>query len=137
MYYRKMTNTKQETLKEKIQSIKEDIQMMKIVRPGSISKQYNVCGKLTCACKDKEHPKKHGPYYVLSYRHRGKTRTEFIRQPFVADVEEWTDDYKRLWKMIDKWIDFSIKLSKLEMKDSDSSQVKKNPNPRTNKTGKN
>ena len=120
-----MTNTKQDRINEKIEWIKEELAMMTILRPGSLSKQYNVCGKLGCACKDKENPKKHGPYDVLSFRHRGKNRTEFIRKEFVGDIKEWTADYQKLWKMIEKWVDLSIDLSKLQMKESEVARPKK------------
>ena len=113
-----MTQLKQKQLKQEIKSIKNELEKMAIVRPGSLSKQYNVCGKSGCACKDKDNPKKHGPYYVLSYRHRGKNRTEFIRKPFVGDVKEWVGNYQKLRDVIDKWIDCSIELSKMEMKEA-------------------
>lgn len=114
-----MINAKQERIKEKIEWIKEELKMMTIVRPGSLSKQYNVCGKLGCACKDKENPKKHGPYHVLSFRHQGKNRTEFIRNQFVGNIKEWTGDYRKLWKLIEKWAGLSIELSKLQMKEAE------------------
>jgi len=44
------------------------------MRPGSLSKQYSVCGKAGCRCVDREKPRKHGPYYQLSYVHRGAHR---------------------------------------------------------------
>ena len=113
-----MKQLKQERIKQEIESIKEKLKMLTIVRPGSLSKQYNVCGKPSCACKNKEAPKKHGPYYVLSFRHRGKNRTEFIRKQFIGNVKGWTGDYKKLLKLIDQWIDLSIELSKLEMKEA-------------------
>ena len=106
----------QEKIKEQINSIKEDLGMIMILRPGSLSQQYNVCGKKECACKNKKDPKKHGPYNILSYRHRGKNHTEFIRKQFINDTKEWSKDYQLFLKLIDKWIDLSIKLSKLEMK---------------------
>jgi len=110
-----MKQQKRERIEQEIEWLKEELEMMMIVRPGSLSKQYNVCGKPGCACKAKTKPKKHGPYYILSYRHRGKNRTEFIRKQFVSDVKEWTGDHKTLWKLVDKWIDLSIALSKAEM----------------------
>ena len=108
--------TKQKKLVSEIEWVKEEIGRILILRPGSLSQQYNVCGKKDCVCKDKKAPKKHGPYNKLSYRHRGKNHTEFIPDKFINDAKEWTADYKTLGKLIDKWVDHSISLSKLEMK---------------------
>lgn len=118
--------TKQELLIAKINWIKEEIGMMQVIRPGSLSKQYNVCGKRDCACKDKNEPKKHGPYHILSYRHRGKNHTEYINKKFIEDTKEWVDDYKKLQKLVDQWIDYSLALSKLMMKDSLEGESVKN-----------
>ena len=57
-------------LLKKIESIKQKIIELEEMRPGSLSKQYNVCGTPNCKCKDKEKPQKHGPYYQLSYTHK-------------------------------------------------------------------
>ena len=56
--------------------------------PGSISEQWNICGTQGCKCKDPNHPVKHGPYYQLSYTYRGKSRTEFVRKEFLAQVRK-------------------------------------------------
>ena len=56
------------------------------VLPGSLSKQWNVCGSPGCRCKDPQHPRRHGPYYQLSYTLRGKSSTVFVRAEDVAEV---------------------------------------------------
>ena len=56
------------------------------VLPGSLGKQWNVCGSPGCRCKDPKHPRRHGPYYQLSYTLRGKSSTVFVRAEDVAEV---------------------------------------------------
>lgn len=56
------------------------------VLPGSLSKQWNVCGSPGCKCKDPKHPRRHGPYYQLSYTLRGKSSTVFVKREDVAEV---------------------------------------------------
>lgn len=48
-------------LQEKIERIKKQLAAIDDMTPGSVSKQYNVCGSPSCRCKDPVHPKKHGP----------------------------------------------------------------------------
>jgi len=86
------------------------------VRPGSISKQYNVCGKLGCKCKDKDNPQKHGPYYILSYRYEGKNTTEYINPGYVKTVERQIKNYAAMTELINKWVGVCIQKSKLENK---------------------
>jgi hypothetical protein len=45
------------TLERQIEKTKQALGDM---RPGSLSTQYNVCGKLGCRCKA-DPPQKHGP----------------------------------------------------------------------------
>jgi hypothetical protein len=47
--------------------------------PGSIKKQWNVCGIAGCRCKDPENPQKHGPYNQLSFTLAGKSTTMFVK----------------------------------------------------------
>ena len=47
--------------------------------PGSIKKQWNVCGMPGCRCKDPENPQKHGPYFQLSFTLAGKSTSMFVK----------------------------------------------------------
>jgi hypothetical protein len=107
---------KKEQLREEIEKIKTEIGRLDILRPGTTSQQYTVCGKENCACTDEKNPKKHGPYYRMSYRHDGKYRTEFTKEVDLPQMKKWNKNYRFLDKLIKKWIKLSIELSKLEMK---------------------
>jgi hypothetical protein len=48
--------------------------------PGSISEQYNVCGKANCRCKDEVAPRKHGPQLKLGFTLCGKSSTLVIKK---------------------------------------------------------
>jgi len=62
--------------------------------PGAIRLQYSVCGKEGCACKNKNNPRKHGPYNQLSFSTKGKSSTMFIKNPDLKTAEEMTEAYK-------------------------------------------
>jgi len=106
----------QEELLKKIKEIKKQILKIGEMRPGRISKQFNVCGTPKCKCKDKKNPQKHGPYHYLSFNYGKKDSTQFIRHEFVPMVKAQTDEYRKFKKLIDAWIKLSIKLTDNKLK---------------------
>jgi hypothetical protein len=96
-----------------IRRIKEKILAIDKMRPGSLSEQFNVCGNPNCRCKDPDHPKKHGPYYQISYTRKGKSTTEFVRKEMLASVKKELKAYQKFKELTDAWIDLSIKIGKL------------------------
>ena len=105
--------TKITQLQERIERIKAKISDIGEMTPGSISKQFNVCGNPKCKCKDPDNPKKHGPYFQLSYTRRKKSTTEFVKKEMVADVRNQLKNYQTFKKLTEEWIDLSIQIRKL------------------------
>ena len=103
-------------LLEKIEVIKEKMAGLAEIRPGTLTEQYNVCGNPSCRCKDKKNPKKHGPYYQLSYTRYGKSTSKFVKKENVDKVKKQIRDYKLLMKLKDEWIDLSIEIAKIKRK---------------------
>ena len=103
---------KQGQLEARIERIKEKILALGELRRGSLTQQYNVCGTPGCRCKGNP-PRKHGPYYQLSFIHRGKNTSEFVRRENLARVKRQLRNYERLGKLIDEWIDVSRELARL------------------------
>ena len=102
-------------IEKRIERIKKELNGIGEMRPGSLSKQFNICGTPGCKCKDPKNPKKHGPYYQLSYTHKRKSTTQFIRPQFVDEVERQIKTYKTFRKLIDEWIDLALKHSKMKL----------------------
>lgn len=99
-------------LETKIDRIKQELRSIGPMRPGSLSKQYSVCGKPGCRCVDPSRPRKHGPYYQLSYVHRGKSTTQFVRPAFLSEVRTQLANYKRFRRLVDQWVHVSLELSR-------------------------
>lgn len=99
-----MSQGKLERLEEAIQGIKREIGKLGALRPGSLSKQ---------ARKTKT---TYGAYWHLSYTHRGKGHTQYIRDAFVPQVKAEVSNFKRFRKLIDRLITLSIERSQLRMK---------------------
>lgn len=103
-------------LEEKIKIVKNKIDKISSMRPGNITKQYNVCGSPGCACKDEKDPKKHGPYYKLNYQHQGKSKTVFIKEKNVKKIALENKNYKLFKKLSQLWISLEIDKSNLLIK---------------------
>jgi hypothetical protein len=104
-----------QSIQERIQQIKAELAALGEMRPGSLSKQYNVCGKPNCRCKDPQNPQRHGPYYQLSWVHRGKSTTQFIRRPFVRQVRAQIATYNTFRKLTDEWVNLALRLAQANL----------------------
>ena len=104
-------------LEPRIERIKQDLRSIGPMRPGSLSKQYSVCGKPGCRCVDPTRPHKHGPYYQLSYVHRGKSTTQFVRPAFLSEIRAQLANYKRFRRLVDRWVHLSLEISRRRLEE--------------------
>jgi hypothetical protein len=102
------------TLRTQIAAIKRELAQLEELRPGSLSRQYNVCGSPGCRCKATP-PQKHGPYYHLSYTRKGKGGTRLVKKADLPAIRAELASYARLRKLVDGWIDLATKLSDLKL----------------------
>ena len=110
-----MSKTKLRQIEKRIFIIKTQLGNIGEMRPGSLSKQYNVCGSPGCKCKDPVNPQKHGPYFQLSYSRKGKSTSQFIRPDMVKDVKKQLGNYKKFKELIDLWIELALEHSKMKI----------------------
>lgn len=103
-------------LQQRLSKIRAELAALGPIHPGSLSQQYNVCGNPTCRCKDPKAPRKHGPYYQLSYTWRGQSTTRFVRPGRVATLREKIENYRRFRELTAEWVDAAIALEALERK---------------------
>jgi len=109
------TTSRLQRLEQRIQRIKQDLTALGDMRPGSLSQQYNVCGKPGCRCKDPKNPQRHGPYYQLSYVHRGQSTSQFIRPPLLSTVKAQITTYRRFRRLTEEWVNLALTLAKLKL----------------------
>jgi len=98
-----MTTRKLRQIEERIEKIKKELQLIGEMRPGTLSKQY------------KDPKKKNGEYWQLSFTHKMKSRTEYIRPTFLKETKQQVKDYKKFKKLFEGWIDLSIEYCRLKM----------------------
>lgn len=96
----------------RIHKIKQELLALGEMRPGALSKQYNVCGKAGCRCKDEQNPKKHGPYYQISYTHLGRSKTEFVKRDAVIETRKQLANHAKFKRLTQEWIDLSLRIAK-------------------------
>ena len=108
-----MTTTHRiQQLEHRIDHIKTQLQRLGPMRPGSLSRQYNVCGKTGCRCKDPRNPQRHGPYYKLSYAHQGRFSSQFVRREDLRWVRAELANFKRFRKLTADWVSLSLQVAK-------------------------
>ncbi len=98
-----MSKRKLKQIEKQIRRIKQELQEMGEMRPGSLTRQYRVL-------KDRI-----GSYYQISYTHKMKSHTEYVRPGFVKQLRAQIATYKRFKRLVEKWIQLAIKHSKLTM----------------------
>lgn len=85
--------------KKSFEQLKQKLLTLGPVLPGSISEQWNVCGTPGCKCKDTENPKKHGPYYQLSFSIGGRSSSLFIKKEDIAEARKSVKRYQEFKKL--------------------------------------
>ena len=103
------------SLETQIQRIKHELATLGDIRSGTLSQQFNVCGKPHCRCKA-DPPNRHGPYFQISYTWQGRSHTQFVRRDDLPIVEQQVQNYARLRELLDEWIEAGIALSLLRIK---------------------
>ena len=98
-----MQDKKLRELENKIEQIKRELQTINEMRPGSLTCQYH-------------NPKeKKGAYYQLSYTHKMKSRTDYVRSEFVPQIREQIAEYKRFRLLVDEWVALALEHAKMQM----------------------
>ena len=106
------TDRRQAQLQAKIAKLKTQLLTLGDLRPGTLSQQYNVCGKPGCQCKA-DPPRRHGPYYQVSFTWQGRSQSQFVRRAEVATVRQQLRTHQRLRKLVEAWITAGLALSRL------------------------
>ena len=99
-------------MEKRIEEIKAKLVRIGAMRPGSLNKQLTVCGRSNCRCGEPKKPKKHGPYYQLSYVHQGKSTSQYIQKEWVGVVRSQLANYKTFKALTAEWVDLALILAK-------------------------
>ena len=103
-------------LEDQIRRLKKEMVSLGRLRPGSLSKQYNVCNTPGCHCKTSP-SNKHGPYYQISYTRKGKSSTRSVKREDLVEVKKQIRNHVRLRDLIERWVDLATELSELQLQE--------------------
>jgi len=107
-----MTDKRLMRIGQQIEEIKRELMGIGEMRPGSLTKQY----------RDAE--KKKWEFYQLSYTHKMKSKTNYVRAHHVAEIKEQIKVYKKFKKLAEKWIALAIEHSKIKMDLDNRNRIK-------------
>lgn len=74
------------------------------MRPGTLTRQYR---------KPKE---RKNPFWQLSYTHKTRSRSEYVRPESLAETRRQTANFRRFRQITDQWVKLSLELSRMRMK---------------------
>ena len=97
-------STQLKRTEERIQKLKQELMALGPMRPGSITRQYR-------SPKEKKRP-----FYQISYTHRMRSRSEYVRPKNLAALRRETANFKRFRKLVDRWVALSLAASQLRAK---------------------
>lgn len=107
-----MTDRRLLRIAQQIEEIKQELIGIGEMRPGSLTKQYR-------NAKEKK-----WEFYQISYTHKMKSKTNYVRAHQVADLRAQIKTYKQFKKLVEKWIDLSIEHSKIKTTLANRNQIK-------------
>ena len=89
-------------IEKELEKLKDSLAKLGPMRPGSLTMQY------------KNPDLKTGGYHQISYTHKMRSRTEYVRSEYVAQVRREVAQYKKFREIVQSITDLSIELSKLK-----------------------
>ena len=96
-----MATSKLETLEKRIRALKGRLTRSGDLRPGTLSVQYrNPVEKKT-------------PFSQISYTHKGRSRSEYVRPENLKAVRREIETYKRFKSTVEELVALSIEASRL------------------------
>jgi len=93
-----------EKIEEKIVRVKAQLDKLGPMRPGSVSRQY------------RDPKEKMRPFYQISYTHKMKSRSEYVRPENLEAIKQETVNFRQFKRLVDRWVDLALELSQLKSK---------------------
>ena len=110
------TRSSVQACEARIAQIKRQLQAIGPMRPGSVSRQFRVCGKPNCRCVDPSNPRRHGPYYQVNYVHLGKKAAYYVHPDELKTLRAELANYKKFRRLINQWVGLTVQIASLKQK---------------------
>ena len=97
-------STELETKEKRIRALLAGMAKLGAMRPGTLTVQYrNPAEKKT-------------PFNQLSYTHKGRSRSEYVRPENLAAIKREVETYKRFRTLVEEVTELSLETSRLRHK---------------------
>ena len=97
-------STELERQEKKVRALLASLAGLGAMRPGTLTVQYrNPAERKT-------------PFHQLSYTHKGRSRSEYVRPESLRAVEKEVDTYKKFRRLVEEITDLSLEASRLRHK---------------------
>jgi hypothetical protein len=92
------------SIEKQIARIQRALAALGPMRPGTLNRQY------------KDPAKKQGGYWQISYTHKMRSRSEYVRAEHLRAVRTELANFRKFRTLAERWIDLSLELSRLKRK---------------------
>ena len=84
---------------EQYEQVKARIGQVGFICEGSLTERRLPCGKKNCGCRT-DPRRRHGPYYQLSWKEKGKTVSRYLPPEQAQLYREWIDNRRTLAALV-------------------------------------
>ena len=91
---------------KRYKEMKDQMHEIGFICPGSLVQRRMTCGNPKCPCSH-DPEKRHGPYYQLSWKEKGRSVSRFLSPEEATLFREWVENRRKLTAIIDKMYDIS------------------------------
>ncbi|MEW5945247.1 MAG: DUF6788 family protein [bacterium] len=92
-------NGNKKQYERRYEALKKRIHALGFILQGSITERRIPCGNPGCRCKT-DPQKRHGPYYQLSWKEKGKTVSVYLNEDKIDECRAWIENNHELEKII-------------------------------------
>jgi hypothetical protein len=101
-------------LESLMETIVSEIGALGPMRRGSLAERYLPCGKPGCHCGQPD-SRGHGPKYSLTYKVKGRTKTEYVSAEQVPLVREQLQNHARFLELSKQLVETSEQIGRLRL----------------------
>lgn len=109
-----MTKTRPSSVPSEVRALAQELSKPAPMRRGSLSTRWMKCSKPGCACAE-DPQARHGPYYSLTRRVGGRTRSRYVSAEQAEQVEEqiaagkaFRGRLEEYWEACERWADAQL-----------------------------
>ena len=103
-----------EELERRRSEMLAEIEKLGDMRRGTLVERFLPCNKGDCHCTEAK-SRGHGPKYSLTYKEKGKTKTEYIAVDKVERVKEQLAEHRRFLSFSQELVNVNEQISRLRL----------------------